>query len=157
MMTLPMNHSGRKKTYQQNIHSQVLQLVVSLLFILLITWSGSEKVFCTVFWTLFTLNTSEIICMLCWDINCVFVWWFLVISGTSDESVSLSTPGMLVAQLSKSPSTEFTADSSITSEENKVYWLMQESFSSLSQEEKECIMNVPAAKNLDDLRMFARW
>lgn len=63
---------------------------------------------------------------------------------------------MLVAQLSKSPSTEFTADSSVTSEEHKVYWLLQESFSSLSNEEKDCIMNVPAAKNLDDLRMFAR-
>lgn len=70
--------------------------------------------------------------------------------------MSLSTPGMLVAQLSKSPSTEFTAESSVPSEENKVYWVMQESFCSLSAEEKECIMNVPAAKNLDDLRMFAR-
>ncbi|KAL4239681.1 Nitrogen permease regulator-like 3 [Mactra antiquata] len=81
-------------------------------------------------------------------------------SVTSDESVSLSTPGMLVAQLSKSPSSEFTAESSlttVTSEENKMFWIMQESvFSNLTGEEKECILHVPAAKNMDDLRMFAR-
>ena len=65
---------------------------------------------------------------------------------------------MLVAQLSKSPSTEFTTDTSVISDENKVDWLMQESvFSHLSAEEKECITNVPSAKNLDDLRMFARY
>jgi hypothetical protein len=64
---------------------------------------------------------------------------------------------MLIAQLSKSPSSEFTAESSLQSEENKMYWMMQESvFVKLTAEEKECILNVPAAKNLDDLRMFAR-
>lgn len=78
-------------------------------------------------------------------------------SVTSDESISLSTPGMLVAQLSKSPSSEFTTESSLATEEGKAYWIMQESvFSNLTQEEKDCILNVPAAKNLDDLRMFAR-
>ncbi|XP_052791015.1 GATOR complex protein NPRL3-like [Mya arenaria] len=80
-------------------------------------------------------------------------------SVTSDESITLSTPGMLVAQMSKSPSTEFTVDgsTSLLSEESKAYWLMQESvFSDLSMEEKDCILKVPAAKNLDDLRMFAR-
>ncbi|XP_060579018.1 GATOR1 complex protein NPRL3-like [Ruditapes philippinarum] len=78
-------------------------------------------------------------------------------SVTSDESITLSTPGMLIAQLSKSPSSEFTAESSLQSEENKMYWMMQESvFVKLTAEEKECILNVPAAKNLDDLRMFAR-
>ncbi|XP_045213441.1 GATOR complex protein NPRL3-like [Mercenaria mercenaria] len=78
-------------------------------------------------------------------------------SVTSDESITLSTPGMLVAQLSKSPSSEFTTESSLVSEENKMYWMMQESvFANLTAEEKECIINVPAAKNLDDLRMFAR-
>ena len=77
---------------------------------------------------------------------------------TSEESFTLSTPGMLVAQLSKSPSSEFTADSNqVNSEENKAHWLMQEAvFGHLSTEEKECITNVPAAKNLDDLRMFVR-
>ena len=65
---------------------------------------------------------------------------------------------MLVAQLSKSPSSEFTTESTqATTEENKAHWLMQEAvFGHLSSEEKECITNVPAAKNLDDLRMFVR-
>ena len=65
---------------------------------------------------------------------------------------------MLVAQLSKSPSAEFIADASLASEENKAHWLMQEAvFAHLSTEEKECITNVPAAKHLDDLRMFVRY
>ena len=64
---------------------------------------------------------------------------------------------MMVAQLSKSPSSEFTSDSALVSDENKMYWIMQETaFAKLTAEEKECILNVPAAKNLDDLRMFAR-
>ena len=79
---------------------------------------------------------------------------------TSDDSISLSTPGMLVAQMSKSPSTEFTGENSasLVSEESRSYWIIQESvFAELSSEEKECILNIPAAKNLDDLRMFARY
>ncbi|XP_052227787.1 GATOR complex protein NPRL3-like isoform X2 [Dreissena polymorpha] len=80
-------------------------------------------------------------------------------SVTSDESITLSTPGMLIAQMSKSPSTEFTGEGVTMpkSGDSKAYWLIQESVcSDLSVEEKECILRVPAAKNLDDLRMFTR-
>ena len=76
-------------------------------------------------------------------------------SVTSEESFTLSTPGMLVAQLSKSPSAEFITEAT---EEHKAQMFMQESvFAHLSIEEKECILNVPAAKHLDDLQMFVRY
>ena len=76
-------------------------------------------------------------------------------SVTSEESFTLSTPGILVAQLSKSPSAEFITEAT---EEHKAQMFMQESvFAHLSIEEKECILNVPAAKHLDDLQMFVRY
>ena len=75
-------------------------------------------------------------------------------SVTSEESFTLSTTGMLVAQLSKSPSAEFITEAT---EEHKAQMFMQESvFVHLSIEEEECILNVPAAKHLDDLQMFVR-
>ena len=80
---------------------------------------------------------------------------FCLFSVTSEESFTLSTPGMLVAQLSKSPSAEFITEAT---EEHKAQMFMQESvFAHLSIEEKECILNVPAAKHLDDLQMFVRY
>ena len=60
---------------------------------------------------------------------------------------------MLVAQLSKCPSAEFITEAR---EEHKAQMSMQESvFVHLSMEE-ECILNVPAAKHLDDLQMIVR-
>ena len=61
---------------------------------------------------------------------------------------------MLGAQLSKSPSAEFITEAT---EEHKAQMFMQESvFVHLSIEEKECILDVPAANHLDDLQMFVR-
>ena len=75
-------------------------------------------------------------------------------SVTSEDSFTHSAPGMLVAQLSKSPSAEFITEAR---EEHKAQMLMQESvFVYLSMEEKECILNVSAAEHLDDLQTFVR-
>ena len=74
-------------------------------------------------------------------------------SVTRKERFPQSTSGMLVVQLSKSPSAEFITEAT---EEHKAQMSMQESvFVHLSMEE-EGILNVPAAKHLDDLQMFVR-
>ena len=75
-------------------------------------------------------------------------------SFTSEDSFPLSTSGILVAQLSKSPSAEFITEAT---EEHNAQMFMQESvFVHLSIEEKGCILDVPATKHLDDLEMFVR-
>ncbi|XP_069123257.1 GATOR1 complex protein NPRL3-like [Argopecten irradians] len=79
-----------------------------------------------------------------------------VASVASDESVSIGS-NSISAMFSKSPSSEIASDSSQVSEDmktgNRSY---QDGLSSLSKEEQECVLSVPAAKNPDDLKLFSR-
>ena len=76
-----------------------------------------------------------------------------LVSLVSKERFTQSTSGMLVAQLSKSPLAEFITEAT---EEHKAQMSMQESVFVHFSMEEECILNVPAAKHLDDLQMFVR-
>ncbi|XP_025092889.1 GATOR complex protein NPRL3-like [Pomacea canaliculata] len=91
-----------------------------------------------------------------------------VASINSDESASglpvpsaMILPGLLSSMtgkhLSKSPSLEVSSDGTIVTEEMKAQWqkhgtLLKE----LSAADKAAVLKCPAAKNLDDLQLFAR-
>ncbi|XP_048759621.2 GATOR complex protein NPRL3-like [Ostrea edulis] len=71
-----------------------------------------------------------------------------IASVNSDESLALSYQG--TSQFSKSPS----SDGSLASEDR--FWPLHDEMSGLSKEEKDCILDIPAAKNLEDLKLFTK-
>ncbi|KAJ8317878.1 hypothetical protein KUTeg_002969 [Tegillarca granosa] len=73
-------------------------------------------------------------------------------SVNSDESLSIG-----ISQFSKSPSSEIASDSSLVSEEVKGHWSQHDGLlAHLTKEERDCVFNLPAAKNMDDLKLFGR-
>ncbi|OWF39378.1 Nitrogen permease regulator 3-like protein [Mizuhopecten yessoensis] len=79
-----------------------------------------------------------------------------VASVNSDESVSIGS-NSINAMFSKSPSSEIASDSSQVSEDMRAgNRFNQDGLSHLSKEERECVLNVPAAKSPEDLKLFSR-
>ncbi|KAL5018870.1 hypothetical protein ScPMuIL_004592 [Solemya velum] len=78
-----------------------------------------------------------------------------VASVNSDESVNQG-PGTTYTHLfSKSPSSEIASDSSLISEDLKAMWTAQDLLAfNISREEREIVLNIPAAKSPEDLRLF---
>jgi hypothetical protein len=72
----------------------------------------------------------------------------MLFSVNSDESLAMSYQG--TSQFSKSPS----SDGSLASEDR--FWPLHDEMSGLSKEERDCILDIPAAKNLEDLKLFTR-
>lgn len=70
-------------------------------------------------------------------------------SVNSDESLALSYQG--TSQFSKSPS----SDGSLASEDR--FLSLHEELYNLSKEERDCILDIPAARTLEDLKLFTRW
>lgn len=72
----------------------------------------------------------------------------LCVSVNSDESLALSYQG--TSQFSKSPS----SDGSLASEDR--FLSLHEELYNLSKEERDCILDIPAARTLEDLKLFTR-
>lgn len=66
----------------------------------------------------------------------------------SDESLALSYQG--TSQFSKSPS----SDGSLASEDR--FLSLHEELYNLSKEERDCVLDIPAARTLEDLKLFTR-
>ncbi|XP_052686367.1 GATOR complex protein NPRL3-like [Crassostrea angulata] len=71
-----------------------------------------------------------------------------IASVNSDESLALSYQG--TSQFSKSPS----SDGSLASEDR--FLSLHEELYNLSKEERDCILDIPAARTLEDLKLFTR-
>uniref|UniRef100_K1Q0G7 GATOR complex protein NPRL3 n=1 Tax=Magallana gigas TaxID=29159 RepID=K1Q0G7_MAGGI len=71
-----------------------------------------------------------------------------IASVNSDESLALSYQG--TSQFSKSPS----SDGSLASEDR--FLSLHEELYNLSKEERDCILDIPAARMLEDLKLFTR-
>lgn len=71
-----------------------------------------------------------------------------MISVNSDESLALSYQG--TSQFSKSPS----SDGSLASEDR--FLSLHEELYNLSKEERDCVLDIPAARTLEDLKLFTR-
>ncbi|XP_041362613.1 GATOR complex protein NPRL3-like isoform X2 [Gigantopelta aegis] len=78
-------------------------------------------------------------------------------SVNSDESVG-PTGSMQLNMLSKSPSVgEMASDGTVITEETKAQWRLQDSLlNSLTPDVKAAILKCPAARNVEDLKLFAR-
>ncbi|XP_071108105.1 GATOR1 complex protein NPRL3-like [Haliotis cracherodii] len=81
-----------------------------------------------------------------------------IASVNSDESIGPAPGAQQLSQLSKSPSVgEMMSDGTVITEETKAQWRMQESLLSVvTPEVKAAILKCPAAKNTEDLKVFAR-
>ncbi|KAK3090338.1 hypothetical protein FSP39_011028 [Pinctada imbricata] len=73
-----------------------------------------------------------------------------IASVNSDESYSVAYSSTYNSQISKSPS-----DSSSVLDD-KSFWPLQDGLAHLTKEEKEAVYNVPASKNLEDIKLFTR-
>ncbi|XP_076473114.1 GATOR1 complex protein NPRL3-like [Babylonia areolata] len=91
-----------------------------------------------------------------------------VASVNSDESIGPSHPimnpafssssSLLGKQLSKSPSLEVQSDGSVVAEDTKSVWHLRNTFplKDLNSAEQSAVLQCPAARNPEDLQLFAR-